>query len=273
MPAEFPSPEDTAQVITTRPKRSKSSTRRRVAIGLAAMLLVCALAVLQARTIWFLYWQHIAPRHAHALHPRTRTAARIVAGAKSQVGTHYNAAYTVISYPNGDVPRDHGACTDVVVRALRHAGYDLQQLIHEDITSDFNAYPHKWGLDHPDANIDHRRVPNQMCFFQRHGVSLTTVVSPYTLKQWQPGDFVYWSIGGKTLHTGVISDSCNNAGVPFVIHNGYICVEQDCLTNWKIIGHFRYPGTKGNGKPVLVQPQHHTTQTAKLGLHSMVVAA
>ena len=90
----------------------------------------------------------------------------ILLGARQEVknGTRYDASYEVISYPGGDVPSDRGACTDVVIRAFRNAGIDLQQLIHEDMKKNFHLYPQKWGLECPDANIDHRRVPNQVCF-------------------------------------------------------------------------------------------------------------
>jgi uncharacterized protein YijF (DUF1287 family) len=178
------------------------------------------------------------------LKPRSAAAAKILASAKSQQGTVYNAEYAVISYPGGDVPRDKGACTDVIVRALRGAGLDLQRLIHQDMKRHFWVYPQKWGLPGPNTNIDHRRVPNQMRFLERHGVSLTCRVTPQTLWQWQPGDLVYWDTGRGRLHTGVVSDNRNARGEPYVIHNGWVCIEDDALTRWKIIGHYRYPKSK-----------------------------
>ena len=95
-------------------------------------------------------------------------AQKIVRGAKAQYGTLYDASFQNISYPNGDVARNRGACTDVVIRALRAAGFDLQQLMHADMTRSFHLYPKKWNLNAPNANIDHRRVPNQMTYFSRH---------------------------------------------------------------------------------------------------------
>lgn len=77
----------------------------------------------------------------------------------------YDASYQRLDYPKGDVPADRGVCADVVIRALRLCGYDLQQLIHEDMRNHFSSYPGKWGLSRPDPNIDHRRVPNLMVFF------------------------------------------------------------------------------------------------------------
>ena len=172
--------------------------------------------------------------------PRT-TADKIVAGAKAQIGDAYNPAYVSITYPNGDMPRGTGACTDVVVRALRAANHDLQRLIHEDMRRNFRAYPKKWGLRRPDRNIDHRRVPNQMRFFERHGLALTQEVTPKTLAKWRPGDIVCWKLDSGLDHTGVLSDRRNENGLPLVIHNLSVCAEEDCLTRWKITGHFRYP--------------------------------
>jgi len=169
------------------------------------------------------------------------TAAKIVAASHSQIGTTYDGAYQVISYPGGDVSKTKGVCTDVVVRALRGAGYDLQKLMHEDMMKNFRLYPQKWGLPKPDKNIDHRRVPNQMKFFSRFGQTLPTRVDGSTLKTWQPGDIICWDMENGQLHTGIISDGLSSKGVPLVIHNGWLCVEDDSLTRWKIIGHFRYP--------------------------------
>lgn len=168
-------------------------------------------------------------------------ASKMVEDAKKQLGTTYDASYEVISYPNGDVARSHGACTDVVVRSMRAAKIDLQKLIHQDMKSNFGLYPHQWGLSRPDKNIDHRRVPNQMKFFSRFGQVLPTAVNRGTLITWKPGDVVCWDMNGRQLHTGIISDGLSTSGVPLVIHNGWLCVEDDSLTRWKIIGHYRYP--------------------------------
>lgn len=81
----------------------------------------------------------------------------------------YDPAYFQIVYPNGDVPANKGVCTDVVIRAYRKLGIDLQKEVHEDMKTHFGSYPKNWGLTKPDKNIDHRRVPNLMTFFSRHG--------------------------------------------------------------------------------------------------------
>jgi uncharacterized protein YijF (DUF1287 family) len=160
-----------------------------------------------------------------------------VRGAHAQEGDTYDASYRTIAYPNGDVPAGRGACTDVVIRALRHAGFDLQQLVHEDVI----AAPHAYRIAKPDPNIDHRRVLNLMVFFERHGRVLPTDYSAATRETWQPGDIVCWRINPRETHTGVISDGVSSDGRPLVIHNTYRTVEADVLTSWTIIGHYRYP--------------------------------
>ena len=182
------------------------------------------------------------------LEPLSSTAAKIVAGAKAQIGDLYDPRYVALAYPNGDVARGRGACTDVVVRALRHAGYDLQRLIHKDMKEHFAVYPKKWGLRRPDPHIDHRRVPNQQVFFARHGRTLTKTVSSATRAQWQPGDIVTWKLDSGLDHTGVLSDRVGADGVPLVIHNLSQCAEEDCLTRWKVTGHFRYPRGPAAGR-------------------------
>ncbi|MEW5922314.1 MAG: DUF1287 domain-containing protein [Bacillota bacterium] len=170
----------------------------------------------------------------------------ILLGARREVknGTRYDASYAVISYPGGDVSPDYGACTDVVVRAFRNAGIDLQQLIHEDMKENFHLYPQRWGLSRPDPNIDHRRVPNQMRFFEHHGIPLTLEVEE-NLDQWQWGDVVYWKFPDGRDHCGIISDRTRRDGVPLVIHNAGLTREEDCLLRWEITGHFRWD--KGTG--------------------------
>lgn len=172
--------------------------------------------------------------------PVTPFAGRLVIGARAQIGTVYDANYLQIDYPGGDVPSDRGACSDVVVRALRYAGVDLQRLIPEDILRKAGAYPEVNPSHEPDPNIDHRRCINQMRFFGRHGQTLTTLLSAETRDEWQPGDFVYWRQFGSRQHAGVLSDRTNSKSLPLVIHNASVCIEQDCLTDWEIIGHYRF---------------------------------
>jgi uncharacterized protein YijF (DUF1287 family) len=143
----------------------------------------------------------------------------------------YDPAYYRISYPNGDVPSG-GACTDVIIRALREQKMDLQQLIHEDMTRSFHAYPRNWGLNSPDANIDHRRVPNIMKFFERKGYSLPVTDN---IADYEPGDIVTWQLGGKLTHIGICLENGD------VYHNigPYAKIDKAFLFQYRITGHYR----------------------------------
>jgi uncharacterized protein YijF (DUF1287 family) len=151
----------------------------------------------------------------------------------------YDPSYFQIDYPNGDVPADKGVCTDVVIRAYRMLGIDLQKEVHEDMKSYFNAYPNYWGLTRPDKNIDHRRVPNLMTFFERHGTILPITQNSY---DYRAGDIVCWKLGGGITHIGIVSKrKVNNGERPLIIHNiGGGQVLEDMLFDFKIIGHYRY---------------------------------
>ncbi len=155
----------------------------------------------------------------------------------------YDPGYFVIDYPMGDVPAGRGVCTDVVIRAYRAMDIDLQQEVHEDMLSNFELYPQIWGLNRPDPNIDHRRVPNLMKYFERHGSEkgITGNAADYV-----PGDIVCWNLGGAVTHIGIISDSMSQDGSrPLVVHNiGRGQVLEDCLFDYRIIGHYIYPGNK-----------------------------
>jgi len=151
----------------------------------------------------------------------------------------YDASYRLIDYPNGDVPSGTGVCSDVVIRSYRKVGIDLQQLVHEDMSQNFEDYPNKWGLTKPDNNIDHRRVPNLMTFFTRMGVSLPITQDG---KDYMPGDVVCWTLGGGTTHTGMVSNikSHKHEGYQIVHNIGSGQELDDCLFDYKIIGHYRY---------------------------------
>jgi len=165
----------------------------------------------------------------------------VVAGALAQVGKtlFYDASYVPLRYPGGDVPLDRGVCTDVVVRAFRHAGVDLQRLVYEDMQANFDAYPHRWGLSAPDRNIDHRRVPNLMTFFTRKGRSLKPSSDP---THYQPGDVVVWRLFNGRLHTGIVSNRRSFDGNRFlVVHNiGAGTRVEDMLFGNSIVGQYRY---------------------------------
>lgn len=143
------------------------------------------------------------------------------------------------SYPNGDVPSNRGACTDVIVRSLREIGVDLQQLVHEDILRD----PKPYKLDSSDYNIDHRRVGTMYVFFQRHAMTLTNDL--HDKQAFRPGDIVFisfssWMKGALPEHVGIISDKMGPRGYPMLIENGGPRpIEGDGLGRGKVVGHFR----------------------------------
>ena len=151
----------------------------------------------------------------------------------------YDPTYFQLDYPNGDVPQDKGVCTDVVIRAYRKLGIDLQKEVHEDMKSNFSKYPKNWGLSNPDKNIDHRRVPNLMTFFTRNG---TTKPITTNSKDYLPGDIVCWNLGGSVTHIGIVVKKKSADGQRhLIVHNiGAGQVIEDCLFNFKIIGHYRY---------------------------------
>ena len=159
---------------------------------------------------------------------------------QTKITRAYTQDYYVIPYPMGDVPAETGACTDVVIRAFRKAGVDLQKEVHEDMRANFPVYPKKWGLPKPDTNIDHRRVPNLQTFFTRKGKSLPVSLQAITYK---PGDVVTWDIDGKGMtHIGLVSNLWNETASRYlIIHNigGGTNIE-DVLFRWRVTGHFRY---------------------------------
>lgn len=161
----------------------------------------------------------------------------------TQQKVRYDPAYVSIPYPNGDVPPDRGVCSDVVIRAYRKFGIDLQKEVHEDMKANFDKYPKKWGLTRPDKNIDHRRVPNLMKFFSRYGTELAMTKEA---KDYQPGDIVCWDLDKGITHIGIVSKrKAPGTNRYLIVHNiGAGQVLEDCLFGFKIIGHYRYEKTR-----------------------------
>ncbi len=153
----------------------------------------------------------------------------------------YDGSYRSIGYPGGDVPENVGVCTDVIIRSYRKLGIDLQKLVHEDMQNNFTLYPSKriWGLNKPDKNIDHRRVPNLQAYFERHAnvLSKSNKVSDY-----KTGDIVTWMLPGNLPHIGmVINESSQDTGNPLIVHNiGRGPQKSDMLFDYKITGHYRF---------------------------------
>ncbi len=165
--------------------------------------------------------------------------AAALAQTKEQVT--YNGAYFKIAYPMGDVPAQYGVCTDVIIRAYRKLGIDLQQLVHEDMRENFSLYPAKknWGQTKTDTNIDHRRVPNLQTFFTRHGKKLIVSNTPH---DYQAGDLVTWMLPGNLPHIGIVTDQRSSDGLrPLIAHNiGAGPKLEDMLFGYAISGHYRY---------------------------------
>lgn len=150
----------------------------------------------------------------------------------------YDPDYTQIAYPNGDVAKDRGVCTDVVIRSYRKLGIDLQKEVHQDMAANFAKYPKSWGLRSTDTNIDHRRVPNLEVFFTRKGTSL-----PVTTKaaDYKPGDVVSWRLPSGRPHIGIVVDKKGADGRYKMVHNiGFGQALEDCLFEYTINGHYRY---------------------------------
>ena len=160
---------------------------------------------------------------------------------RTKHNVRYDGSYYSIQYPGGDVPANIGVCTDVVIRSYRALGVDLQKLVHEDMSSNFDAYPSKriWGLTRTDKNIDHRRVPNLQVFFSRLGHRLTVTQSKI---DYAPGDIVTWMLPGNLPHIGIVTDRKSKiSDRPLIVHNiGFGPKLDDMLFSYKVTGHYRY---------------------------------
>jgi hypothetical protein len=202
-----------------------------VAVVALAIMLAAVLSAGQANTDPTSVRQEFLRRLVAAAIERTHHAVR------------YDPAYVGIPYPGGDVPAGTGVCTDEVIRAYRAVGVDLQKEVHEDMKHHLSAYPHQGTRpsSRPDANIDHRRVPNLMVFFSRQGevLKITGRAEDYA-----PGDLVAWDLGGDVTHIGIVVDQKSGAsGRYMIVHNiGQGPRMEDVLFDWKIIGHYRYFG-------------------------------
>lgn len=155
----------------------------------------------------------------------------------------YDSSYLKLNYPNGDPGWERGVCTDVVIRAFRATGIDLQALVHDDILRRPKAY----GIRNPDSNIDHRRVLNLVVFFQNTAERLPVD------SDWSEGDIVVWDLRGSSYpsHIGIVSGRRNSSGQPLVFHHFPRTFkfsgrpsEDDCLNDWPILYHFRWRWTE-----------------------------
>jgi len=193
---------------------------RRISVPLSVLLLVTSIAVLARPTF------------------SIPTGLALARAAEGQVGRTllYDPSYTRLAYPGGDVPMERGVCSDVVVRAMRTVGVDLQVEVHKDMEREFRAYPQNWGLRHTDRNIDHRRVPNLMTYFRRQGKALP-LDAPY-----EPGDIVAWRLPNGLHHIGVVSSRpAPRRSHQLVVHNiGRGAELEDVLHSFQKLGHYRW---------------------------------
>jgi uncharacterized protein YijF (DUF1287 family) len=193
-------------------------------------------------------WQRFGPRQT-GFHPVSHPAALVPAvrlssfqravvqdlARQKRVVTRYRDGY----YTGGDPPPNIGVCTDVVIRAFRGAGVDLQRAV----TTDIRARPDAYRISRPDPNIDHRRCRNLVCYFRAYAVALPTSGAQ---ADWQPGDIVFWDISGhgKPEHVGMIGNGRDADGNPTVVHHWPGCpvAETDGLYGWTVRYHFRWKG-------------------------------
>jgi uncharacterized protein YijF (DUF1287 family) len=165
----------------------------------------------------------------------------LVEAARAQIGVTvlYDPAYVRLDFPGGDVPADRGVCTDVIVRAYRRLGFDLQQLVNADMRANFPSYPQLWGLKGPDTNIDHRRVPNLRRFLERQKASLPVTKEA---KNYLPGDLVTCTVPPNLPHIMIVSDRfASESNRRLVIHNiGRGAIEEDRLFEFPLTGHYRW---------------------------------
>ncbi|MCL4377432.1 MAG: DUF1287 domain-containing protein [Actinobacteria bacterium] len=154
-------------------------------------------------------------------------------------------------YNGGDPPADLALCTDIIARAFKEAGFDLRDLVNQDIINNFNSYPLRqiWGQTVADPNIDYRRIQNMEIFFKRNASILDINFNPsdyQNLNSWLPGDVIFFDMDkdGYSDNVGILSDNTTRRGVLKVIYNyidpGYT-VEKDILGTSRIMGHYRFP--------------------------------
>ncbi len=195
---------------------------------------------------------------------------RLAVAAAAQVGdvTIYTPRYQRIAYPMGDVSPLYGVCTDVVIRAYRALGIDLQELVQIS----------RGGRGDP--SIDHRRTETLRRFLAAHGQSIP--VSDFA-ENFKPGDIVTYhrpQNRSSTAHIAIVSDRIAPSGRPYIIHNrGWGVQFEDALFVDRITGHYRFRTLPpGDGAPgpataelaprrdlcLATLPAHARSRTARL---------
>jgi uncharacterized protein YijF (DUF1287 family) len=215
--------------------------RRRICCSILALILIMA-AGCQGRSRRVTRETQPANEQTRPLPDNAPPALkRMVEGAIEQTTQtfYYDPAYVKIDYPGGDVPLERGVCTDVIIRAFRKGGVDLQKEVHEDMQHHFALYPTRYGLTKPDSNIDHRRVPNLQTYFKRQGKELPITANA---DDYKPGDIVAWDLGGGVDHMGIVTNLWSPETKSYLIaHNiGGGARIENVLFSWHIIGRYRY---------------------------------
>ncbi|ALN87349.1 putative amidase domain protein [Lysobacter capsici] len=220
--------------VTAKPITATTFARTVTALLIAALAAACSQpASPPAERTTVRVWPAPSAEPAAASPP-------LVAAARAQVGVvrRYDPAYVQLAYPGGDVAADRGVCTDVVIRALRVQGLDLQQTVHEDMRANFAAYPTIWRAKSTDRNIDHRRVPNLRRWFERQRWALPV---SERAADYRAGDLVTWELNGGLPHIGIVSDRKSwDRQRPLILHNiARGTQEDDVLFDYPITGHYR----------------------------------
>lgn len=218
--------------------------RRFLSLEVALVVLLLAVAGCERRQMYTLNQGPPVPPSPKTT-PLPDTASpqlkQMLDGAIAQAGvtTGYDPAYVALEYPGGDVDEKTGVCSDVVVRAFRKAGIDLQKEVHEDMKAARSEYPTKWGANSPDKNIDHRRVLNLMKYFERRGKSLPISDDA---ADYQPGDIVAWELSSGIDHIGIVTNMISDSDKRLlIVHNiGAGTRIEDVLLAWTIKGHYRF---------------------------------
>jgi hypothetical protein len=201
----------------------------------------------------------------------TESQLRILDAAKSQLeaGIVYSGEYFQMAYPGGDVPANVGTSADLLIRALRQVGVDLQTDIPRHRQLRPGDYPKdRWKAGKPDTNVDHRRLANIYMYLKHHAKSLTTSTSERALADYQPGDIVMWTLrDGKPYpdHAGIVSDKVAADGMPYVVDihpkTGRISGDHR-LDEWPVRGHFRFLSPTLDpappGEPLSPPPTHQS---------------
>lgn len=248
---------DTIEYIGPRPQNRRVQKRPNFLAGWVVLLIALGcvyffgkpfLPLLQAQQVT------ASNERADQLIAELQTSAnsgeRLAAAAllRTQFKVTYEDAYYAIDPINGDIPASKGRAEDLVVRAYRAIGIDLQQHVHQDISQHFDKYPQIFGRKMADPNIDHRLTENLRRFFRRAGAEILVLdadgqqAPSRNPQDYHYGDVVTWRLAGGRSHIGIIVPGPEeDRDSRWIVHNiDAGPVWEDCLLDYKITGHYRY---------------------------------